>query len=62
MLSSIKLTNADPRENESSVPLHRAVVTGILARDPKAAEEAMGAHLEDTTARLTLAVEGFSVR
>jgi len=59
LLSSIKLTNADPRENASSVPFHRAVMHAILKRDAVAAEREMLAHLDDTTARLSLAVKGF---
>ena len=59
LLTSIKLTNKDPRDNEASVPLHRAVMTAILDRDAVAAEREMLAHLEDTTTRLAGAVEGF---
>jgi len=59
LLTSIKLTNKDPRDNESSIPIHRAVMTAILDRDAIAAERQMLAHLEDTTTRLASAVEGF---
>jgi len=59
LLTSIKLTNKDPRDNEKSIPLHRAVMTAILDRDAAAAEREMLAHLDDTTARLAGAVEGF---
>lgn len=62
LLSSIKLTNADPRENESSIPFHRAVMKAILDRDHVAAERKMLAHLDDTTERLTAAVKGFNDR
>lgn len=62
LLTSIKLTNKDPRYNESSIPLHRAVMTAILDRDAIAAEREMLAHLDDTTARLATAVEGFVTR
>lgn len=62
LLTSIKLTNKDPRDNETSIPLHRAVMTAILDRDAVAAEREMLAHLDDTTARLGVAVEGFVTR
>ena len=59
LLTSIKLTNKDPRDNETSIPLHRAVMSAILDRDAVAAEQEMLAHLDDTTTRLAGAVEGF---
>ncbi|OSP55780.1 FadR/GntR family transcriptional regulator [Pseudoruegeria sp. SK021] len=62
LLTSIKLTNADPRENESSIPVHRAVMEAVLRRDPVAAEREMLAHLDDTTRRLSAAVQGFDLR
>lgn len=62
LLTSIKLTNKDPRDNEASIPLHRAVMTAILDRDAIAAEREMLAHLDDTTTRLADAVEGFDNR
>ncbi len=62
LLTSIKLTNKDPRENEMSIPLHQAVMTAILDGDSIAAEQAMLAHLDDTTARLGAVVEGFVTR
>ncbi|WP_088916269.1 FadR/GntR family transcriptional regulator [Granulosicoccus antarcticus] len=62
LLSSIKLTNADPRENASSIPVHRAVMDAILSRDADAAEQQMRAHLDDTIARLSVAVKGFEPR
>lgn len=62
LLTSIRLTNNDPRDNEASIPLHRAVMTAILDRDPVAAEREMFAHLDDTTTRLKGAVEGFLPR
>lgn len=62
LLTSIKLTNKDPRDNEKSIPLHRAVMSAILDRDAVAAEREMLAHLDDTTTRLAGAVEGFVSR
>lgn len=62
LLTSIRLTNKDPRDNEASIPLHRAVMTAILDRDPIAAEQEMLAHLDDTTTRLASVVEGFATR
>ena len=52
LISSIRLTNSDPRENETSIPVHRAVAEAILARDGAAAEAEMEAHLADTQRRL----------
>jgi len=62
LLTSIRLTNNDPRENVSSIPVHRAVMGAILARDPAAAEREMQAHLDETTSRLALTVPGFNTR
>ena len=62
LLSSIKLTNADPRENASSIPYHRAVKDAILARNGDDAEHQMRAHLDDTIARLSVVVKGFEPR
>lgn len=62
LLTSIKLTNKDPRDNASSIPLHRAVMSAILDRDAVAAEREMLAHLDDTTSRLATVVEGFNAR
>ena len=52
LLSSIRLTNADPRDNRRSVPLHLKVLEAIEARDAEAASDAMKEHLDDTRARL----------
>ena len=52
LLSSIRLTNTDPRENKRSIPLHAAVLNAIEARDANAAEAAMNEHLSDTRTRL----------
>ena len=60
LLSSIRLTNADPRENAGSIPFHRAVVNAIRARDADLAEAEMTAHLVDTRERLETAISGLS--
>lgn len=60
LLSSIRLTNSDPRENAGSIPFHRAVVNAISARDAELAEAKMTAHLVDTSGRLELAMSGLS--
>lgn len=52
LLSSIRLTNRDPRENRESIPFHRDVTDAILARDPERAEQSMRAHLADAQHRL----------
>jgi DNA-binding FadR family transcriptional regulator len=52
LLSSIRLTNRDPRENVSSIPFHRKVLDAIKARDHKQAEKMMNDHLSDTSQRL----------
>ena len=60
LLSSIKLTNQDPRENEESIPFHREVMEAILARNANLAEEKMLRLLSDTTDRLSGAIKGFA--
>lgn len=52
LLSSIRLTNNDPRENEGSIPFHRDVTNAILNRDADAAEAGMEKLLADTRLRL----------
>ena len=52
LLSSIRLTNTDPRENKRSIPLHRKVLNAIEDHDSEAAAAAMNEHLGDTRARL----------
>ena len=52
LLSSIRITNKDPSENETSIPFHRAVTDAILARDSKAAELRMETLLSDARQRL----------
>lgn len=60
LLSSIRLTNTDPRENEGSIPFHREVAEAIVARDSTLAETKMRALLTDTTARLEDATGGLT--
>ena len=52
LLISIRLTNRDPRENEESIPFHRAVADAILARDAAGAEARMERLLADARHRL----------
>lgn len=52
LLTSIRLTNADPRENETSIPFHRSVTEAILQRDGIGAEKRMEMLLGDTQQRL----------
>ena len=52
LLSSIRLTNRDPRENEKSIPFHRAVSDAILARDQDKSEQQMEKLLADADSRL----------
>lgn len=52
MMTSLRITNRDPHENRSvSLPLHRAILEAVLARDPAAASSAMERHLDDTEQR-----------
>ncbi len=62
LLSSIGLTNSDPRDNAGSIPFHRAVTNAICARDANLAEEKMTEHLTDTGERLENAISGLSWR
>ena len=48
LLSSIRLTNVDPRSNEASLPFHRSVYEAIAARDGDRAEKVMEQLLGDT--------------
>ena len=52
LLSSIRLTNQDPRENQQSIPFHRAVYEAIAARDAERAEQCMTCLLVDAGERL----------
>ncbi|MBX3582819.1 MAG: FadR family transcriptional regulator [Rhizobiaceae bacterium] len=58
LLTSIRLTNADPRDNKSSASLHGKVLKAIEARDGVAAASAMNKHLADTRARLAGVLSG----
>lgn len=62
LLSSIKLTNVGPRDNEASIPFHRDVLNAILRRDGDAAEQKMKAHLDDTSSRLSSVLKDFKTR
>ncbi|HUS55804.1 MAG TPA: FadR/GntR family transcriptional regulator [Thermohalobaculum sp.] len=52
LLSSIRLTNKDPRDNEGSIPYHREVYEAIAARDGEIAERVMENLLKDASHRL----------
>ncbi|MGI9504117.1 MAG: FadR/GntR family transcriptional regulator [Geminicoccaceae bacterium] len=52
LMSSIRLTNADPRENEKSIPFHRAVTDQILKRNGDKAERRREKLLADANRRL----------
>lgn len=51
LMGSIRLTNSDPRDNETSIPFHRAVTDAILAGDGEAAERRMARLLADAQQR-----------
>ncbi len=59
LLSSIRLTNRDPRENDKTLALHRQILEAIEARDNAAATSAMREHLADTYKRLAVGLPGF---
>jgi DNA-binding FadR family transcriptional regulator len=52
LLSSIRLTNRDPRDNERSIPFHRNVANAIMERNGDLAEACMSEHLEDAHRQL----------
>ncbi|WP_282609382.1 FadR/GntR family transcriptional regulator [Pelagibius sp. Alg239-R121] len=52
LLSSIRLTNKDPRENQDSIPFHREVYEAIAAGDGERAERVMERLLGDAGNRL----------
>ncbi len=58
LLGSIKLTNADPRENEKSIPFHREVMEAVLERDAEKAEMKMKELLIEANERLLTSIEG----
>ncbi|MCS0494443.1 FadR family transcriptional regulator [Ancylobacter sp. MQZ15Z-1] len=52
MMASLRITNRDPETNRTiSLPLHKAILDAIVARDPEAAATAMRRHLDDTERR-----------
>ncbi|MCZ4313104.1 FadR/GntR family transcriptional regulator [Comamonadaceae bacterium G21597-S1] len=52
MTTSLRVTNTDARANIAvSLPLHKAILDAVLARDPDAASAAMTRHLADTQRR-----------
>ncbi|MBO0703868.1 MAG: FadR family transcriptional regulator [Candidatus Dormibacteraeota bacterium] len=52
MMASLRVTNRDPKRNRDvSLPLHKAILDAVLARDPDGAAEAMRRHLDDTERR-----------
>lgn len=52
MMASLRITNRDPVLNRRvSLPLHKAILDAILARDPEEAAAAMKRHLDDTERR-----------
>jgi len=57
LLSSIRLTNRDPRDNENSIPFHHKTLEAIKSRNHLLAEEMMNAHLSDTSQRLEAALK-----
>ena len=57
LLISIRITNADPRENKRSIPLHQQVLDAIEKHDSARARSAMAEHLGDTHERLSWALE-----
>lgn len=61
LLSSIRLTNSDPRKNAKSIPFHREVLNAIKERNHVLAEETMLAHLSDTSERLETAINGLNL-
>jgi GntR family galactonate operon transcriptional repressor len=52
MMASLRVTNTRRDENRHvSLPLHRAILDALIARDPPAAAAAMQRHLDDTEQR-----------
>lgn len=52
LLTSIRLTNRAPDDNEKSIPFHRAVARAVAAGDEALAEKKMRRLLEDARKRL----------
>ncbi len=57
LLDSIRLTNSDPRENEESIPFHRAVTDQILSHNGQKAEDQMEKLLADANRRLVTVIQ-----
>ncbi len=57
LLDSIRLTNSDPRENEKSIPFHRAVTDQIIGRNGQKAEDQMEKLLADANRRLATVIQ-----
>ena len=52
MMASMRITNRDPEANRTiSLPLHKAILDAIVARDAEGAAAAMKRHLDDTEQR-----------
>lgn len=60
LLSSIRLTNSDPRKNKGTLQLHHKLLEKIENGSTAAAGKAMEKHLSDTHKRLEKAVPGFA--
>lgn len=56
--SSLRLTNRQPADNHSSVPVHQKVMKAIRARKPTAARAAMRSLLNDAADRIERALGG----
>ena len=56
LLSSIRLTNRDSRQNEASLSLHQDVANSIFTKKPEEAEQRMFYLLSDAKVRLTAEV------
>ena len=52
LLVSIRITNQDPRENDTSVPFHRELYEAIASRNGDLAESMTEKLLSDVTRRL----------
>ena len=52
LVASMRITNRDSEQNRTvTLPLHKAILDAILARDAAAAQAAMQTHLDDTERR-----------
>jgi DNA-binding FadR family transcriptional regulator len=56
LLSSIRLTNRDAKQNEASLSLHQDAANSIFAKKPEEAEQRMFYLLSDAKVRLTAEV------